>query len=460
MRGRQGASYHDWFVIGGGDGFICRVDPENSDLVYSESQYGNMNRMNLKTGVRRSIRPRRVRGQPAYRFNWKTPFLLSHHNSKIFYCAGNKVFKSLNRGDNLKVISPELTTDKQGTSTALAESPLNPDVLYVGTDDGNLWVTKNAGGKWDKLKIAGMKGKGRVNSIEPSRYVAGRCYVVLDAHYYNSDEPEVWLTEDFGKTWTSLRANLPKGCTRVLREDIANKDLLYLGTEFGLWATIDRGKSWTRINNNLPHVAVHEIAIHPTAGEIVAATHGRSLWILDVTALRQVDDKALKNKVTLFAPKNVIRWQSPLGKRYYGSKRFLGENPYPGAQISYLLSKEADEVNITVQDVKGDVVYRRQGRSTKGLQTLNWNLTRRRANTRNKTQRGQRGQRTQRGGFNRGGGRVTPGTYLVTLDVDGEKFNQTISILTDPEYSTNALTFEEWEKLQDKENGEGGQDDH
>ena len=214
------------------------------------------------------------------RFNWKTPFILSNHNSRIFYCLANRVFKSLERGANLRAISPDLTSTGKGTGTALSESPRDPNILYAGTDDGNLWVTTNGGTDWKKARIKGLKGKHRVSSIEASRFATGRCYVTLDGHYYDDDAPHVYMTDDSGKTWKAIDKGLPTGPARVIREDVSNANLLYLGTEFGVWVSLDRGETWMRLNNNLPHVAVHEIAVHPTAGEIVAGTHGRSLWIL------------------------------------------------------------------------------------------------------------------------------------------------------------------------------------
>src|SRR5206468_3084670 len=177
--------------------------------------------------------------------------------------------RSLKQGTDLRVISPEITRTKRGSATALAESPINPDVLWAGTDDGNLWVTRDGGQKWTKVAAkVGLPGPRWVATIEASRFAEGRAYIAFDAHRSDDDEPYVYATEDFGQTWKSLRANLPVGSSRVLREDVTNPDLLYLGTEFGIWASLDRGKSWTRLNNNLPTVAVHEIAVHPTAGEI------------------------------------------------------------------------------------------------------------------------------------------------------------------------------------------------
>jgi photosystem II stability/assembly factor-like uncharacterized protein len=435
LRGNIGPSFDDWFVIGGGDGFICHVDPHDPDTVYFESQYGNVGRLNLKTGARARFRVPRVKNEKL-RFNWKTPFILSAHNPRIFYMAGNKVYKSLDQGNDLRTISPDLTTHARGTTTALAESPMNPNVLYAGTDDGHLWITTDGGTHWTECKLSSIPGPRRVNSIEASRFVQGRAYVVYDGHYYNDDTPYVFVTEDFGKTWTSLRANLPDGTTRVLREDVVNRNLLYLGAEFGLWASIDRGQSWSRLNNNLPHVAVHEVAVHPTAGEIVAGTHGRSLWILDVTPLRQLTKETLAAGTHFFRPKTATLWQGATGKRFFGHRQFFGDNPTAGAVFQYRLAKQPKRVMLSVTDIAGTELARIQGSRNIGLNRAVWNLRRRRI-------RGQRPpQITSRFSL-----RIDPGTYLVTLDVDGEKSKQTVTIAPDPKFPARTLTFDEEEQL-------------
>src|SRR5205807_7314217 len=178
-------------------------------------------------------------------------------------------------------------------------------------DDGALWVTRDGGKEWKNVsKNVGLPKPFWVATIEPSRTVEGRCYVAFDAHRSDDDNAWVYVTEDYGQTWKSLRANLPVGSSRVLREDIENPNLLFLGTEFAAWVSLDRGRTWTKLNNNLPTVAVHELAIHPTAGEMVAATHGRSLWVVDITPLRQMTSDVLKARAHLFQPNLVTRWRS------------------------------------------------------------------------------------------------------------------------------------------------------
>jgi photosystem II stability/assembly factor-like uncharacterized protein len=427
----RGPINEDWVVVNGGDGFVCRVDPNDSDLVYFETQDGNTGRRHLKNGSYRRIAPK----GGGYRFNWNTPFILSSHNPRIYYSAGNHVFRSVSRGDDLRVISPEISLTKRGTATALAESPRNPDVLYVGTDDGALWVTRDGGKLWTNItKSLGLPGPRWVASIESSRYADGRAYVVFDAHRSDDDEPYVYVTEDFGQTWKSLRANLPGGSTRVLREDIQKENLLYLGTEFSVWASLNRGGSWTRTNNNLPTVAVHEFAQHPTAGEMVAATHGRSLWILDVAPLRQMSPEVLTAKVYLFEPNRVIRWRtepargSPYG---VGSRLFVGENPPAGAPIYYALAQKAPKLSLKVLDYTGKMVADVKAPLEPGLHRVSWNML---AIVPPITT----GPRKRAGGFRI----AAPGMYRVVLNVDGKEFTHGLRIEADPTLPSDLIAAE------------------
>ncbi len=376
----SGPMNEDWISVSGGDGFVCRVDANDPDLIYYETQDGNMARRNLRTGEFGFNRPRDVEGQPAYRFNWNTPFILSNHNSRIFYGAGNHVFRSFKQGTNPQSISPEISRTKRGTATALCESPRNADVLWAGTDDGFLWVTRDGGVKWTNVTAkVGLPGFRCVASIEASKTADGRAYVTFDGHRSNDDEPYVYVTEDFGDTWKSLRANLPTGSTRVLREDIENPNLLYLGTEFAAWASLNRGQSWVKINSNLPTVAVHEYAQPVGAGEIVAATHGRSVWILDVSALRQLTPETFKEDAHLFQPATAVRWRTepPRGSTYgIGARKYFGENPPPGAAIYYSLAKKPQKVSLKVMDYTGATVRDIDIKSEVGLNKVSWDMLR------------------------------------------------------------------------------------
>jgi photosystem II stability/assembly factor-like uncharacterized protein len=442
-----GSSNDDWYMVIGGDGFVCRVDPTDPDLVYAESQDGHMFRRNLKTGEFAGIRPKEEKGK-AYRFNWNTPFILSSHNPRIFYAAGNYVFRSVKQGDDLRVISPELSRSKRGTATALAESPLNPNVLWVGTDDGNLWITRDGGNQWTNLADkVGLPGPRWVATIEASRFAEGRAYVVFDAHRSDDDEPYVYVTEDFGASWKSLRANLPVGSTRVLREDVKNADLLFLGTEFAAWGSVDRGKSWTKLNNNLPTVAIHEFAIHPTAGEIVAATHGRSMWVLDIVPLRQMTEKVLKARANLFGPSPAIRWRSEPARGPVmgaGSRRFVGQNPPRGAQIYYSLAGKADKISLKIVDHTGATVRELQVKKEPGLHRVSWDLIKAPGLIAGVVQRirgQQKGQPSP----------AQPGLYRVVLNVDGQDYTQNLRVEPDPVLPPNLIASD---KIDDEEDDE------
>ncbi len=431
----------DWVRVGGADGFMCRVDSTDPDLVYSTAQYGALRRTNLRTGVGETIRYGRGR---RYRFNWNTPFLLSHRNPRIYYCAGNVVFRSLDRGNDLRIISPDITATERGSASALAESPKNSDVLYVGTDDGYLWVTRNGGQEWTNItKNVGLPGQRWVASIEPSRFEEGRAFVVFDGHRSDDDEPYVFVTEDFGKTWKSLRGNLPWGSTRVLREDLDNPNLLYLGTEFGAWCSLDRGQTWNRLNTNLPTVAVHEFAQHPTAGEIVAATHGRSLWILDVSALRQLTPPALQADAQLYRPMTAVRWRLE-PSRGRTNRRFIGENPPVGAALYYSLTHKVNKASLKVLDIDGRLVRELKVETTPGLHKTVWNLTRVPERREGGPGAG-RGPRAEQEGLP-----VAPGTYLVILTVEGTEYKQSLHVEGEPAAS-NAAVVEEDDEEKDQD---------
>lgn len=425
----------DWVRVGGGDGFRCQVDVNDPDVVYYTSQWGRMARRDFRTGEVEAIRPPKKKGI-SYRFNWNTPFLLSSHNSRIFYAAGNYVFKSLDRGDDLSLLSPEITRTDKGSASALAESPRDPHVLYVGTDDGNLWLTRDGGRQWDNItKNVGLPGPFWVASIEASRYADGRAYVVFDAHRSDDMEPYVYVTEDFGKTWQELRGNLPWGSTRVLREDIQNKDLLYLGTEFGLWCSLDRGRSWTSMNTNLPTVPVLEVAQHPTSGELIAATHGRSLWVLPVTPLRQMAGTAFPTEARLYKTTPVIRWISE-PTRGGTLREFSGQNHPRAARIFYSLPQKADKLALKIVDVDGELVHTLKTINTPGLHYTDWNLTRRvpsQEEAANKKRAREQPQYRP----------VAAGTYRAVLTVDGREFHESVRVLADPALPLSLLVEDE-----------------
>ena len=679
----------DWFRIGGGDGFICAVDPLDPDMLYMASQNGGIGRYNIRTGERRFMRPRPERdSELQYRFNWKTPFALSHHNHQIYYAAGNYVFRSIKKGDEMERISPEIVRTKRGTATAFSESPLDSDVLYVGSDDGSLWMTDSGGRQWtniiyprepdeedqsegeegaeepagqvadeppdepatpeggdqperqaspggggrmaqmfDRLdqnddgKLSGdeipermrplvasadtdgdgavsrdemakamerfgamrggfgrragaegrtrraresggqggerpqeqpqapqkqpespppsaadpiagvwtlnttsefgeseteltitrkedgslmarvssefldettedvsfneetgrltfafstdfgnargsgtvkgntvtgelvfgdnqfhvsfsgtrqieesgedtegltldqiLPGPGRFSSLEASRFETGRVYATIDRHYYDDFAPYVVVSEDFGKTWRSLADGLPEGSCRVIREDLQNPNVLYLGTEFAIFISIDRGQTWTKFNNNMPTVAVHEIAQHPLSGDIVAGTHGRSIWITDVTPIRAMSESALQAPAYLFPPATQIRWHRLPGQGDFGGASWYeGQNPPSSARIYFML-RGVRSVSLRILTADGrEVRDFGEIETREGLNWVDWDQRR-------SAPQGRQG-RFRRGPL------VPPGVYRVVLEADGMRMERTLTIEPDPEYA-------------------------
>ncbi|MEM7201912.1 MAG: PDZ domain-containing protein [Planctomycetota bacterium] len=458
-RSKRGAGpiNEDWLRVGGGDGFLVQIDEEDPDQIYYESQNGGTMRTHLRTMRSARIRPPRGKRGTRYRFNWRTPFILSHHNSRIYYNAGNHVFRSLDRGDDLKVISPEITRGDRGSATALAESPHDADVLYVGTDDGALWMTKNGGADWIDLwpldpepaesiaagtvvataaAVGGPReseppsaaegasladlvpGPRWVSSIEVSRSEPSRVYLTLDAHRSDDDDPYVFVSEDYGATWRSLRGNLPWGSTRVIREDLASPDLLWLGTEFGLWVSLDRGERWVRFHGNLPTVAVHEVAQHASSGDVVLGTHGRSLWVVDATALRQLGDGALEERARLYEPRSVMRWRRLHSRGSSGgAQRYVGAGSRAEASIYYSLGRRAQSVALSIRDASGKTVRELEASREAGLHRVAWDLRARPLGGASPAPGRFRGRRAQSVGV---------GTYTVVLEVDGEVLQESL----------------------------------
>lgn len=786
-RSVNGPANEDWVSIGGGDGFICKTDPEDPDQVYFESQNGFLGSINLRTGQRGFMRPRAPE-DGEYRFHWKTPFLLSHHNSRVYYAAGNHVFRSMDRGNHLRAISPEISAGDKGAATALAESPLDEDLLYVGTDDGALWVTRNGGrswidlmaeepkdpleerrdllqqwalaldldqdgaitakewpssladdfatwdldgngslegreftalterpapapkeeeepleippgdpitgiwaveiqrgeggggaarftgqgragraqtrpegqrsggrgpgmefklrleeggkvsgsfqsrggkgeiekGLWDEekqllsfryqqrdreiqvtatrqengelqgklsfgeggfemnfvarrksdaqkkdegppsealgkwsatlsneefpeearkfaihigqtkagdwsgkmespmyqskvvsgqfdpesgklvLEVEGGGQKGQieatisgnrmtgkikasggamvfdfeaqreggapgqdqketagktliqsipkpmhVSSLEASAFEAGRVYLCLDGHRSDLDQPYIFVSEDYGVHWKPLAGDLPRGSSRVLREDLENPDVLYLGTEFGAWISADRGDTWSPMGKNFPTVAVHEFAQHPTRHEIVAGTHGRSLWVADVSMPRQWNRQVQEEDVHLYKPNRVTYWSSMQRRGIHGLQRFTGTNPATETVLAYSLNKAQNGLTLRVEQLDGEVVKTFEPVNKPGTHFLTWDLRRDSSQAQNQNRR--RGRRR--------GSRLQPGSYRVVLEAGNRRLEQSLEIEDDPEKPASRWLWQEEDALNLEREGvqpEGG----
>jgi len=421
-RSRNGIMNSDWFVLSGGDGFFAQVDPTDFNTVYCESQNGNIRRLDLRTGQSAGIRPRPPESPESgererYRFDWNSPILLSPHNPRTLYFGGNRLFRSFDRGDNWQAISPDLTAmpeERYSAIVSIDESPLMPGVIWAGTNDGNVYLTRNSGVTWTLLNgnIPDAPEYCWVKRIEASNHVLGRAYLVFDGHRNDDQMPHVYVTEDYGQSWKSISNNLPEGSVYVVREDYKNPDLLFAGTEFAAYVSLDRGETWTRFMNGLPTVPVHDLYIHPRDGDLIAGTHGRGAWVVDdITPLQQLTPDVAASTVHLFDIRPEVQWASMYEWNFITDKTYRKPNPPAGSTISYYLEHAlTDSVDIEIVDIAGETLRNLKAPAEAGLHKILWDFRR------NPVRRsgGAQGQFRQMRG-RRFAPPVDPGVYLVRL---------------------------------------------
>jgi photosystem II stability/assembly factor-like uncharacterized protein len=454
---QEGITNDDWYRTGGGDGFYSVVDPTDPTVVYVESQNGSMSRLEMKTGERKSIKPESRPGEKRYRFDWNSPIVISPFNNQTIYFEGNRVFKSTDRG-NTWTWSDDLTKDQDreklpimgalpdknmlsrhdgqetfGQIVTFAESPIKEGLLYAGTDDGNLQISRDGNRTWKNItaNIPGVPKNTYVSRIVPSRYAEGTAYLTLDGHRADDYSTYVFVTNDFGQSWKSIKSNLPAGVTaRVIREHPRNQNLLFLGTEFGAYVSFDRGARWTRLQGNLPMVRVDDIQIHPRDNAMVLATHGRSIWVLDdLSPLERAADSVLASDIHLFdvAPATHFRLYGRKGN--IGHKWFTAPNPPYGAVINYYLKdKPKDDVKITITNSTGTVVRELKGPKEAGLSRVVWDLRL------NSPAPPPEGAGEGGGGFfgQSRGPRVQPGTYTIKIAAGDKTASGTVAVQEDP----------------------------
>jgi photosystem II stability/assembly factor-like uncharacterized protein len=279
--------------IGGGDGMQVQVDSRNHNIVYSGSQFGNYSRQNLETGERLRISPRHELGDSPYRYNWQTPILLSPHNQDILYMGANKLLRSMDQGENFDVISGDLTTGGKvgnvpyGTLTTIAESPFQFGLIYTGSDDGYINVTKNSGDTWTRISNNLPQGLW-VSRVVASQHKKERVYATLNGYRNDDFKAYVYMSNDYGTTWKDISSNLPDNApVNVIKEDTENENLIYLGTDNAVYASFNNGGKWEAFAKGLPAVAVHDLVVQPEAKDLVVGTHGRSIYKADISALQK-----------------------------------------------------------------------------------------------------------------------------------------------------------------------------
>jgi photosystem II stability/assembly factor-like uncharacterized protein len=423
----------NWVTVGPGDGMYNVVDPTDSRWVYNTRELNQMGRMDQKTGVRTPIAPRRPQGQPRLRYNWIAPIALSPHNPRTVYAGAQVLFRSLNQGDTWEEISPDLTTndpDKIGrnvpfcTITSISESPVTAGVIWVGTDDGKVQLTANAGRNWTDitpaLVAAGAPADRWVSRVFASPYDANTAFVSKNGFRNDDFAPYLYKTTDGGKTWTSIAANLPKAPINVVVQDRKAKDLLIVGNDLGVFVSIDGGAQWTQMKANLPTVAVHDLTIHPRENDLVLGTYGRAFWTGDITPLQELSAKVLDSPAYLFDIKPRARYGfSVQGMNYhlFGDKYIEVPNEPEALAINYYLKAEARSgAKITVKDSVGTVLRELDGPAKAGLNRALVPLT------------ASGGRGFGGGGGGRGGAPAAAplavGDYTVTIEVGGQSLSK------------------------------------
>ena len=424
-----GPLQNHWYeLVGPGDGMWVAIHPEDPDVAYTDTQGGDVYRVDLGTGQARSIHPYPVplggsaaREHPL-RFGWDAPLILSPHDPETVYLGGNVVFRTRDGGQTWERISPDLSdadssklassggpitpdntvAEYHATITALAESPVEPGLLWAGTDDGNLHLTRDGGETWTGIaeRLADLPAESWFSHVEPSPHVAGTATVAVDRHRSDDMAPYLYRTTDFGRNWTDVTGNLPTpGWVHVVREDPRVPDLLYAGTETGVWASWSGGGRWTSLRAGLPPVPVRDIRVHPRENDLVLGTHGRSVWILDDIGPVQTLPGAVDGPTHLFPPRPAIRYE-PATRRFrfdLGDAVFVGENPPYGALVTYWLAEDtppgesAEEsdgagaegeahaaepapVRIHLIGASGDTVRTLEGPGSAGLHRVAWDL--------------------------------------------------------------------------------------
>ena len=395
---RQGgiANRH-WRVLGGGDGFWAFVDPNDADVTYVEYQGGNVLRVRKSTGETKEIKPFRAQDGPEYRFNWNTPIHLSPTRKGTIYLGSQFLFRSRDQGETWERISPDLTTNDPAkqkqtlsggltidnssaenhcTIYAISESPRNPDVVWVGTDDGNVQVTRDGGKTWTLVsrKIPGLPPNTWVSYLEAGHFEDGTAYATFDGHATGDMKSYVYRTTDFGRTWTSLSASGLVGYAHVVREDLKSPGLLFAGTEQGLFVSLDAGARWAQMKADFPNVAVRDLAIHPREHDLLIATHGRGIWILDdLTPLRALTPQVLQADAT-FLPSRPSVTVIPSSEQRFEASEYRGRSFIDASSVTYYLKKRHmfGDLRIEVLDPKGALVATAPGGKRRGVNRVAW----------------------------------------------------------------------------------------
>ena len=441
-----------WENMYGGDGFWMFVDPADPDYLYAESQGGEIGRVNRRTHETRNVKPLPRYREGKLRYNWNTPIHVSATRKGTIYIGAQFLFRSRDFGQTWDRISPDLTTndpakqqqeqsggvtvDNSSAEThttifAIAESPKNPNVVWVGTDDGNLQLTRDGGKTWTNVArgIKGLPPQAWVSSIDAGHFDEGTVYATFDLHMFGDLRPYAYRSGDYGKTWSALVApdSPVRGYAHVIKQDLANPDLLFLGTELGLWVSLDGGKQWAHYKGgDLPAVAVRDLAIHPRDHDLVIATHGRGIWIVDdITPLRALTPATLASNAVFLKARPIVQRVPAQGGWANGDAAFVGPNPPGDAVITYYQKKRHifGDLTIEVLDQTGRQVGTVPSSKRRGLNRVTWAM-------RLPPPKVPSAASVAFGAAF--GPRLLPGTYTVKMSKDKDTYTTPLLLVPDP----------------------------
>jgi photosystem II stability/assembly factor-like uncharacterized protein len=451
----------DWRFIQYGDGYYAIAHPDDPDWFLSDYQAGGIQATHLgRYEVREaSPQPKRMDGYPAdsnkVRFNWNAPIVASPHDPRVVYFGGSVLFRSndwgrtwtplggdLSKNDKSRqgnaggpILKENTVAEYYGTIYSFAESPVKKGVLWVGTDDGNVQVSQDDGKTWTNVaaNVPGVGADAVVSGLEASRAAAGTAYVTFERHMSDDFKPYVFRTTDFGKTWTNITGNLPANAyAQVIREDPKNPNLLYYGSEYGLYASWSGGTQWTKLSlGNLPGVAVHEVLVHPRENDLIVATHGRALWVFDdATPIQQMSAEVAAKPVHLFPMRTATRYNMGDQSLNFGHKQYRGQNAQYGALITYWMAKA--DTGVKVEILKDGAVIRRLRKvpGTAGFNRIAWDLRMAPSLALSDTPADSADADGARGRVP--GAQVLPGTYTVRITAGGQTMEQPVSVRLDP----------------------------
>jgi len=447
-----------WENLYGGDGFWVFSDPADPNYVYAEAQGGTVGRVNRVTLDGRSIKPQPNYGEGKLRFNWNTPIHVSPNEKGTIYIGAQFLFRSRDHGQTWDRISPDLTTNDTAkqkqeesggvtvdnssaemhtTIYSISESPRDGQTIWVGTDDGNLQITRDAGKSWTNVvgNVPDLPKASWVSWVEAGLYDAGTAYAAFDRHSFGDMEPHVFKTTDYGKTWASIVTpdSGVRGYAHVIKEDTVAPNLLFLGTEFGLWVSLDGGKHWAQYKGHeFPNVAVRDIVVHTRESDLVLATHGRGIWIVDdITPLRKLTPEVMAQEATFLQGKPAQQRLNANGGWSEGSAAFAGPNPPDAALITYYQKKRHifGKMKLEVLDSQGKLVDTLPANSRRGISRVEWSMR----------LKAPRVPPAATAAFEAAQGpRVLPGTYTVKMTRGTETYTTQVVVGLDPRAKYNA----------------------